>query len=117
MKEDWTKQMKEKLEGHQMTPPSGLWEDIIREMDLKASSAPQPAHSRRWYWAAAAAIIAIVGFFALYDSRNGEGGMWNEEGGMRNVEVSRKEEGGRRILLPRIGQSFRPRLYCWLMPM
>ena len=96
MKEDWTKQMKEKLEGHQMTPPSGLWEDIIREMDLKVSSAPQPAHSRRWYWAAAAAIIAIVGFFALYDSRNVEGGMWNEEGGMRNVEVSRKEEGGRR---------------------
>ena len=36
MKEEWTKQMKQKLEGHQMTPPAGLWEGISRN----TSSAP-----------------------------------------------------------------------------
>lgn len=68
MKENWTKQMKQKLEGHKMAPPVGLWEDLSREMAIQsapvvASKAPV---SRRWYWAAAAAILAIVGFFAFY---------------------------------------------------
>ena len=40
MKEDWTKQMKQKLEGHQMTPPEGLWEGISNQMGLE----PGPAH-------------------------------------------------------------------------
>lgn len=65
MKEDWTKQLRERLEGHQMTPPSGLWEDISREMGLEPT--PKPAIMRRWYWAAVAAILALVGFFAIYD--------------------------------------------------
>ena len=66
MKEDWTKQMKQKLEGHQMTPPAGLWEGISSEMNLEPKSAPKSAMIRRLYWAAAAAIVAIVGFFAFY---------------------------------------------------
>ena len=68
MKEDWTKQMKQKLEDHQMEPPAGLWEGISREMGFQTAPvvAPKSVASRRWYWAAAAAVLAIVGFFALY---------------------------------------------------
>ena len=67
MKEDWTKQMKQKLEGHQMTPPEGLWEGISNQMGLE----PGPAHKsvviRRWIWTAAAVVLALVGFFAFYN--------------------------------------------------
>ena len=71
MKEDWTKQMKQKLEGHQMTPPAGLWESISNEMQLQTESAPVSAPAKtvsmhRWYWVAAAVILAIVGCFTVY---------------------------------------------------
>lgn len=73
MKEDWTKQMKQKLEGHQMTPPAGLWESISNEMQLQTESESAPVSApaktvsmRRWYWVAAAAILAIVGCFTVY---------------------------------------------------
>ena len=71
MKEDWTKQMKQKLEGHQMTPPAGLWESISNEMQLQTESAPVSAPAKtvsmhRWYWVAAAVIRAIVGCFTVY---------------------------------------------------
>ena len=67
MKEDWTKQMKQKLDGHKMTPPAGLWEGISNQMGLEPAPAPNPAIIRRWYWAAAAVVLALVGFFAFYD--------------------------------------------------
>jgi hypothetical protein len=72
MKEDWTKQIKQKLEGHQMTPPAGLWEGISNEMNLEPKPAPKSAIIRRWYWAAAAAVLAIVGFFAFYQFDDSE---------------------------------------------
>ena len=67
MKEDWTKQMKQKLEGHKMTPPAGLWENISNQMGLEPAPTPKPAIIRRWHWAAAAVVLALVGFFAFYD--------------------------------------------------
>lgn len=69
MKEDWTKQMKQKLDGHQMPPPAGLWDNINSKMSLEPASMSVAQHTliRRWYWAAAAIVIAIVGFFAFYD--------------------------------------------------
>lgn len=67
MKEDWTKQMKQKLEGHQMTPPAGLWEGISNQMGLEPAPAHKPAIIRRWYWAAAAVVLALVGFFTFYN--------------------------------------------------
>ena len=67
MKEDWTKQMKQKLEGHEMTPPAGLWEGISNQMSLESAPAPKRAITRRWYWAAAAVVLALVGFFAFYN--------------------------------------------------
>ena len=67
MKEDWTKQMKQKLEGHKMTPPAGLWEGISNQMGLETAPAPKTAIIRRWYWAAAAVVLALIGLFAFYD--------------------------------------------------
>ena len=66
MKEDWTKQMKQKLEGHEMTPPAGLWEDISQQMGLEPKPAPKVTFLRQYYWAAAAVVLALVGFFAIY---------------------------------------------------
>lgn len=67
MKENWTKQMKQKLEGHKMTPPAGLWEAISSEMNLEPAPAQKPVAIRRWIWAAAAVALALVGFFAFYN--------------------------------------------------
>lgn len=70
MKENWTEKTKQKLEGHRMAPPEGLWEDISRQMAAEAASATKPASRpaviRRWYWAAAVALV-MAGFFAVYE--------------------------------------------------
>lgn len=68
MKENWTDDMKKKLEGHKMAPPSGLWEGISQQMGMKPETAParKSVALRQWYWAVAAAILAFVGFFAFY---------------------------------------------------
>lgn len=64
MKEDWTDRIRQELEGFEMTPPEGLWEDICKQMDMPAE--PVSASHKRWYWAVAAAILALAGFFAAY---------------------------------------------------
>ena len=68
MKEEWTDKLKTRLEHHEMTPPEGLWEGISKQMNLaekpvRRSSFPL---SKRWI-ATAAALLALAGFFALYD--------------------------------------------------
>ena len=75
MKEDWTKKLRQKLEGHRMAPPAGLWEGISEQMEQQAAgfatAKPKPARTvanRWWRWAAAAVILALVGFFALQHS-------------------------------------------------
>lgn len=65
MKENWIDQIRQKLEGHEATPPKGLWEDICHEMGLTPEPASKPAVSKRWLWAAAASIVALTGFFAV----------------------------------------------------
>ena len=70
MKENWTKQMKQKLEGHKKTPPAGLWEAISSEMKLEPTPAYKPVAIRRWIWATAAVVLAMVGFFAFYQFDN-----------------------------------------------
>lgn len=64
MKEDWTDRIRQELEGFEMTPPEGLWEDICKQMDMPIE--PASASHKRWYWAVAAAILALAGFFAAY---------------------------------------------------
>ena len=71
MKEDWAEKLKQKLEGHQKTPPAGLWEDISKEMGFEAKPVQQkPAPIRRWYWVAAASVLALVGFFVFQENNN-----------------------------------------------
>ena len=65
MKESWEEQMRRKLEGHKVAPPEGLWEDICKELDVRGHST-----NRRWYYAVAAALLGIAGFFAVYQLNN-----------------------------------------------
>ena len=66
MKEIWTTDMKQKLEGHKMAPPAGLWEGISSEMGLQKEPVSKTVAIRRWHWVVAALVLALVGFFALY---------------------------------------------------
>ena len=71
MKEDWAEQLRRKLEGHRKTPPPGLWEDICKEMDKSFGLKPLsrlPGTAQR-YWAAAA-VLALVGFFVFHNNNN-----------------------------------------------
>jgi hypothetical protein len=72
MKENWKEQMKQKLEGHKMSPPAGLWEGISQEMGLESEAATKKSTFVRWYWAVAAVVVALVGFFALYQFDDNE---------------------------------------------
>ena len=69
MKEDWTDKLRQKLEGHEMPPPEGLWEGISEQMDnlfgLKPLSRLKGT-AQRW-WAAAAVVLALVGCFVAYE--------------------------------------------------
>jgi len=69
MKENWVKKMRQKLEGHQMAPPPGLWESIMQQMEAPSKPVRKPAAIWLRYLAAAMALL-IVGFFAVYDSSN-----------------------------------------------
>lgn len=72
MKENWTNSMKQKLEGHQMTPPTGLWEGISSEMGFQKESVTRTVTIKRWLVAVAAIAITLVGFFALYQNDQSE---------------------------------------------
>lgn len=65
MKENWTTDMKQKLEGHKMAPPAGLWEGISSEMGLQKEPALKTVAIKRWQWVAAM-FLALVGFFLVY---------------------------------------------------
>ena len=69
MKEDWTDQLRQKLEGFEMTPPEGLWEDICKEMGMPVE--PASTSHKRWYWAVAAAILHKG--YALYQVNGFQG--------------------------------------------
>ena len=72
MKEDWTEQLKRKLEGHKMPPPEGLWEDISKQMGFSSEPVRKPAATRHLRWAAAAAVLALVGFFVFQNVNDSE---------------------------------------------
>ncbi len=55
-----------------MAPPAGLWEGISSEMGLQNGPTPKTAAIMRWYWVAAAVLLALVGFFAIYQYNHSE---------------------------------------------
>ena len=65
MKENWTTDMKQKLEGHKMASPARLWEGISSEMGLQKEPAPKTVAIKRWQWVAAM-FLALIGFFLVY---------------------------------------------------
>ena len=74
MKEDWTEQLRRKLEGHEMPPPDGLWESISKQIDKTFGLKPLSrltGTAQRW-WAVAAIVLALVGFFTYYNSNDNE---------------------------------------------
>lgn len=72
MKENWINDMRRKLENHQMDPPPGLWDDICKQMGLSPEPVRKPAITKRFYWVAAAAVLALVGFFVFQNINDSE---------------------------------------------
>ena len=71
MKEKWINDMRCKLEGHQVDPPPGLWDDICKQMGLSPEPVRKSA-AKRLYWVAAAAVLALVGFFVFQNGNDRE---------------------------------------------
>lgn len=68
MKNDWTDILKKQLEGHEMTPPTGLWEGIDKQMGVAFPSTEHRKSIAWWKLSAVAAIALLaIGFFTLYD--------------------------------------------------
>ena len=73
MKESWEEQLRQRLEGHEMAPPEGLWEDLCKELGMTPEPALTPSArstNMRWYYTAAAVLLALAGFFAIYQLNN-----------------------------------------------
>ena len=73
MKESWEEQLRRKLERHEVAPPEGLWEDICKELGVIPAPVLTPSTlsaNKRWYFTVAAAILALAGFFAVYQFNN-----------------------------------------------
>ena len=73
MKESWEEQLRQRLEGHEMAPPDGLWEDVCKELGMTPFPVLTPStrsSNKRWYYIAAAVLLALAGFFAIYQFNN-----------------------------------------------
>ena len=67
MSDKWEELLRKKLEDYEVEPPPGLWEGICDKMDIDpVTLEKKPAVSSRW-WAAAAAMLALVGCFVVYE--------------------------------------------------
>ena len=70
MREDWADKLKRKLEGHSKTPPAGLWEGISKKMEASPVSSRIGGENWRWYAAAAAVILMLVGIFVFQEKES-----------------------------------------------
>ena len=74
MSDNWEEQLRKKLENYEMEPPPGLWEDICKQMDNHFGLKPLSrltGTAQRW-WAVAAAVLALVGCFVVYEISDSE---------------------------------------------
>ena len=71
MKEKWIDDMRRKLENYEMDPPPGLWDDICKQMGLSPEPVRKPT-TKRWYWATAAAVLALLGLFVFQNINDSE---------------------------------------------
>lgn len=68
MNNDWTDTLKKQFDGHEMTPPTGLWEGISEQMEISQSTTEHRKSIAWWKWVSVAAVaLLLVGFFMLYD--------------------------------------------------
>jgi hypothetical protein len=78
MNDDWAERLRKHLENYEVEPPPGLWEAICERLGIDPEPAPEPvpakkpAQMKRWIWAAAAGILALVGVFVAYQWENDE---------------------------------------------
>lgn len=74
MNNDWTKNIKERMESHEMAEPKGLWQNLESQMrdfeavPRKQSTKPLVLWLRRCGVAAAIAILSAIGYKALHTS-------------------------------------------------
>ncbi len=72
MNDDWTERLRKRLENYEVEPPPELWESICERLGIDPEPVPEPvpakkpAQIKRWIWAAAAGILALVGVFVAY---------------------------------------------------
>ena len=72
MNDDWAERLRKHLENYEVEPPPELWESICERLGIDPESAPEPVPAKkpvqikRWIWAAAAGILALVGVFVAY---------------------------------------------------
>ena len=72
MNDDWTERLRKRLENYEVEPPPELWESICERLGIEPEPAPMPvparktARMKRWVWATAAGILALVGVFVAY---------------------------------------------------
>ena len=78
MNDDWTERLRKHLENYEVDPPPELWESICERLGIDPVPAPEPvpakkpAQIKRWIWAAAAGILALVGVFVAYQGGDEE---------------------------------------------
>ena len=72
MNDDWTERLRKRLENYEVEPPPELWESICERLGIDPEPAPEPvpakkpAQIKRWIWAVAAGVLALVGVFVAY---------------------------------------------------
>lgn len=84
MNDDWAERLRKHLENYEVEPPPELWESICERLGIDPEPAPEPvpakkpAQIKRWIWAAAAGILALVGVFVAYQ--------WGDEEAVAEAE-------------------------------
>ncbi len=64
--------LRKRLENYEVEPPPELWESICERLGIDPEPAPEPvpakkpAQIKRWIWAVAAGVLALVGVFVAY---------------------------------------------------